>query len=65
MASGVRALQSDPSSADGVIPWLLIAIGGGRTLQALALAETWGAEATLCLCMLIAGAIELVGSRRR
>jgi len=44
---------------EGVLPWMALLIGGGRVFQALWYRETWGAEATLCLALVLFGGVEL------
>ncbi len=52
------------SPDEGVLPWLLILLGGGRVGQAIWTAEAWGAEATLCLGVFVLGVFELLRSLR-
>jgi hypothetical protein len=46
--------------AESVVAWLSIVIGAGRVAQAIWTSEVWGAEATLCLGLLVFGLCELV-----
>lgn len=45
---------------ESVFAWFLIVVGAGRVFQALWLYEVWGAEASICLALLVLGTYELV-----
>ncbi len=49
--------------AADAVPWLLIALGGGRVAQALLTGEVWGAEATVFACFAVFGLFELLHKR--
>ena len=48
------------SSSEMFLACLWILIGAGRTTQAILRDETWGAEASVCLGLLVFGVVELV-----
>jgi|RhiMethySRZTD1v2_1073278.scaffolds.fasta_scaffold22901_2 hypothetical protein len=56
---GSSAERAAIEAADAV-PWLLVAIGGGRVVQALLTGEVWGAEATVFACFAVFGVLELL-----